>query len=140
MLDNADVFKCYADLWLSENTRKDSVYQGIQSANVAKLRINARNKDTTKLADVAVAKAFNNRFYIPLDFELLTSHLPFCQSALGDRLSYELTFNNYSDVIVSTDTSAVYKITGISLEFDMVTNPDLTRLIKMQYDSKLPIY
>ena len=140
LLDNADVFKCYADLWLSENTRKDSVYQGIQSANVAKLRINAGNKDATKLSDVAVASAFHNRFCIPLDFDLLTSHLPFCQSALGDRLSYELTFNNYADVIRSTDTTAIYKITGISLEFDMVTNSDLARLIKMQYDSKLPIY
>ena len=35
-----------------------------------------------------------------LDYELLESHMPFYQSALGDRLEYELTFNNYSVVVI----------------------------------------
>ena len=34
-LDDADVFNCYTDLWLSGNKRKDLAYQGIQSANAA---------------------------------------------------------------------------------------------------------
>ena len=77
-LDDADIFNCYADLWLTTNKRKDSVYQGIQSENAAKLRIDAGDKDTTKKSDVAVAHAFGNRFCIPLEFELLTHHSPFC--------------------------------------------------------------
>ena len=33
-------------------------------------------------------------FYIPLDFEILSSHNPFFQYELKDKLSYELTFNS----------------------------------------------
>ena len=93
-----------------------------------------------KKSDLAVAHAFGNRFCIPLKFELLTHHSPFCQSALGDRLSYELSFQSYGEVIVSSDTDASYRISGISLEFEIVTHPDLARLVKGQYESKLPIY
>ena len=53
-------------------------------------------------------------------------HMTFYQSALGDRLEYELTFNDYSRVIQATgDAKASYHIGGISLEYDMVTLPEL---------------
>ncbi|MEW8585221.1 MAG: hypothetical protein AB2531_05600 [Candidatus Thiodiazotropha sp.] len=62
-------------------------------------------------ADKAIVDAFGNRFYIPLDFELLESYMPFYQSALGDRLEYELTFNDYNRVIQAAgDAGASYDI------------------------------
>ena len=64
--------------------------------------------------------------------------MPFYQSALGDRLEYELTFNNYSRVIVS-DGDGSYTIENISLEFDMVTNAELARMIRNQYAGRLAI-
>ena len=83
---------------------------------------------------------YGNRFYIPLDFELLESHMPFHQSSFSDRLEYELTFNSYNRVIEATnDPNASYKIENISLEFDMVTVPDLARQIRNQYRSKVVI-
>ena len=52
--------------------------------------------------------------------------MPFYQSALGDRLTDELTFNDYSRVIVTTyDAAASYSTQNISLEFDQVTQPEL---------------
>ena len=49
----------------------------------------------------------------PLDFELLESHMPFYQSALSDRLEYELTLNDYSRVMQATgDVDASYHIGG----------------------------
>ena len=79
-------------------------------------------------------------FYIPLDFELLETHVPFYQSALGDRLDYELTFNDYSRVVVSTgDAAASYTVENIALEFDKVTQPDLARQIRNQYGGRLAI-
>jgi len=48
-------------------------------------------------------------------------------------LSFELTFNDYGRVIKSPDATASYKITGISLEYDVVTNPDLARQKRLQY-------
>jgi len=75
--------------------------------------------------DASIAAAFGNRFAIPLDFQILTDHGPFYQAWLNDRLSFELTFNDYGRVIMSTDPTASYEITNLSLEFDVVTNPDL---------------
>ena len=139
-IDDSDIFFIYNDLWLKENKRADLVYQGIQSNNVGKLRIEAGDKDDTKKKDSAIANVYKNRFYIPLDFELLSTHMPYCQSALNDRLTYELTFNNYNRVILSDDTTARYKISEISLEYEIVTSPQLSRMIRDQYQSKVTIF
>ena len=59
------------------------------------------------------------------------------QSALGDRLEYELTFNCVIQAVVDDDASD--HIAGISLEFDMVTLPELARMIDNQYKCRLAI-
>jgi len=138
-IDDSDIFFIYSDLWLTPLKRADLVYQGIQSKNIGKHRINAGDKTANK-KDSALADTFKNRFYIPLDFELLSTHMPYCQSSLNDRLTYELTFNNYSRVILSSDTTTKYKISEISLEYEIVTSPQLSRIIRDQYQSKVTIF
>ena len=69
-----------------------------------------------------MASIYDNKFYIPLDFETLESSLPLYQHGLGSRLTNELTFADYSDVIKATNPDATYTISNISLEFDTVTN------------------
>ena len=64
-------------------------------ANMLKHRIGAVNA-STDAEDQAIAGAFKNMFCIPLDFELLETHMPFYQAGLGDRLEYELTFKSNS--------------------------------------------
>ena len=66
--------------------------------------------------------------------------MPFYQSALGDRLEYELTFNDYSRVILATGgADASYRVENLSLEYDMVTQPELARMIANQYNGRLAI-
>lgn len=141
-IDDSDVFGCYADLWKTDNERANSQYQGIDTSkdrNVTKNRLSAGDKANT-VKDVAVAKAYGNRFYIPLDFELLESHMPFFQSAFGDRLEYELTFNDYGRVVRATgDAAAKFSVEGIALEFEMVTNRELADNIRNQYAGKMAI-
>ena len=134
-LDSSDVFLCYQDLWKTTNERSNAVYQGIQSEALRKIRINAGDKGTAA-KDVAIGTMYDNLFCIPLDFEILESHMPFFQSELKDRLSYELTFNNYGNVIVSSDTNASYTITDIHLEFEVITSPEITTLLKRKYEGK----
>ena len=141
-VDDSDVFHCYHDLWKTAQERENAQYQGIDTStnqNVTKIRVKAG--DAVKGgANEAIATAFSNRFYVPLDFELLESHMPFYQSALGDRLEYELTFNDYSRVIRATnDASASFSIDNISLEYDMVTQNDLAKMIRNQYTGRLAI-
>ena len=140
-LDNADVWGLYKDSWLTRKQRLNMAYQGIEDENVSKLRIEAGNKSegANDGKDKAIADAFGNRYCIPLEFELLTDHLPFYQSGLKDRLSYELTFNSYSRVIKSTDTDCKYSINGISLEFEKVTNSALAQSIRAQYKGKIVV-
>ncbi|VDH90991.1 Hypothetical predicted protein [Mytilus galloprovincialis] len=113
-------------------------YQGIGETNMLKHRVGADDK-ASDTGDEAIATAYGARFCIPLDFELLETHMPFYQAGLGDRLEYELTFNNYSNVIKSTDTSASYTIKNICLEFDMVTDTELARQIRQQVNGKMVI-
>ena len=84
-------------------------YQGIGKSIMLGHRVGAGNA-TADSEDEAIAKVYENRFCIPLDFELLKTHMPFYQATLGDRLEYDLTFNDYDKVIKSSDTDSSYKI------------------------------
>ena len=90
----------------------------------------------------AIADAYGNKFIIPLDFEMLDSSAPYYQAGLGNRLCNEITFNDYNQVIISAVASpdAKYKITDISLEYDIVTQPDLARSIRSEYQSMVLLY
>ena len=61
------------------------------------------------------------------------------QACLRNRLCYELTFNDYNRVIKSPISPKVpdakYKITDISLEYEIATQPDLARSIRSEYQS-----
>ena len=61
-----------------------------------KLRINAGDKSAGVARDKAIADAYGNKFIIPLDFEMLDSAMPYYEVGLRNRLSYELTFNDYN--------------------------------------------
>ena len=113
--------------------------------NCIKLRINAGNKNATNTQDKAIADAYGNKFIIPLDFEMLDSAAPYYQAGLGNRLCYELTFNDDNQVIKSAVSSpkvpyAKYKITDISLEYEIATQPDLARSIRSEYQHMALLY
>ena len=90
--------------------------------------------------DQTVASIYDNHFCIPLDFEILESSLPLYQYGLGSRLTYELTFADYSDVIKATDPDATYTISNISLEFDTIINASLASQIRTEYMKSSILY
>ena len=77
---------------------------------------------------------------IPLHFEIVESGLPLYQYGLGSRLTYELTFADYSDVIKASNPDASYTISNISLEFDTVTNTSLASQIRTEYMKSSILY
>ena len=87
-IDASDIHHCYVDWWKGPSERLAIAYQGIDKSNMLKHRINAADAKPSQLF-------FGKRFCIPLDFELLESHMPFFQAGLGNRLD-ELTFNDYN--------------------------------------------
>ena len=142
--DDYDVLYSYYDCWKCKTKRLNAVFQGIveadgQTENAIRHRINATNK-TNDAKDQTVASIYDNRFRIPLDFEILESSLPLYQYGLGSRLTYKLTFANYSDVIKSTDPDATYTISNISLEFNTIINASLASQIRTEYTKSSILY
>ena len=110
--------------------------------NCMKLRINAADKSTTPAIDKAIAHAYGNKFIIPLDFEMLESVMPYYRVRLRNRLCYKIKTNYYNRVINSAAASpdATHKITDISLEYEIVTQPNLVRHISDEYQSMVLLY
>ena len=142
--DDYDILYSFYDCWKCKTGRLNAVFQGIveadsQMENAIKHRINSGDK-ANNAKDKTVASIFNNHFCIPLDFEILESHLPLYQYGLGSHLTYELTFANYSDVIKSMDTDATYTISNTSLEFDTIMNASLASQIQTEYMKSSILY
>ena len=106
------------------------------------MRINTADKNAGNKQDKAIADTYGNKFIIPLDFEMLDSALPYYQAGLRNRLCYEITTNDYNRVTKSAVTSpdAKYKITDISLEYEIVTQPALAKYISDEYQNMALLY
>ena len=148
-VDDFDVLACCRDLWKTKSEKRNAIRQGIISTdscmeNCIKLRINAGDKNASNAQDKAIADAYGNKFIIPLDFEMLDSAAPFYQAGLRSRLCYEITFSDYNRVIKSAVSPKVpdakYKIIDISLEYEITTQPDLTRSIRSEYQHMALLY
>ena len=143
-IDDYDILYSYYDCWKCKTERLNAVFQGIvdadgQTENAIKHRINADDKANIA-KDQTVASIYDNRFCIPLDFEILETSLPLYQYGLGSRLTYELTFTDYSDIIKAMDPDATYTISNISLEFDTVINALLASQIRTEYMKSSILY
>ena len=143
-IDDYDVLYLYYYCWKTATERRNAIFQGIveadsQTGNAIKHRINAGDK-ANNAKDQTVASIYDNRFCIPLDFEILETSLLLYQYGLGSCLIYELTFADYSDVIKSTGTDATYTISNISLEFDTIINASLASQIRTEYMKSSILY
>ena len=149
-IDDYDLFACYRNLWKTKSEKRNAIQQSIISndgctENCMKLRINAGDKNAGNVRDNAITDAYGNKFIIPLDFEILDSAAPYYQAGLRNRLCYELTFNDYNQVTKSAVSSpkvpdVKYKITDISSEYEIVTQPDLVRSIRSEYQHMALLY
>ena len=143
-IDDYNILYSYYDCWKTTTERRNAIFQGIveadgQTENAIKHRINAGDK-ANDAKDQTVAFIYDNRFCIPLDFEILESSLPLYQYGLGSHLTYELTFADYPDVIKATIPNATYTISNISLEFDTVMNASLASQIRTEYMKSSILY
>ena len=88
--DDYDILYSFYDCWKCKTERLNAVFQGIveadgQTENAIKHRINAGDK-ANNAKDQTVASIYDNRFCIPLDFEILESGLLLYQYGLGSCL------------------------------------------------------
>ena len=122
-INNSCIYDAYKDLYLSEKEDEERLRQVIQPANGLKAQLGAKKSDGTALTmtiqENVNKKTYNKRFVIALDFDFF-KHLvyPF---GLKEDLSITIELNSAIEVILCTgDTSAVYKISDIILEYDPI--------------------
>ena len=140
-IDDHDIIYSYYDCWKCSTERINAVFQGTvdadgQTENAIKHRINAGDKQTMQ----KIKQWHQFTICIPLDFEILESSLPLYQYVSGSRLTYELTFADYSDVIKATNPDATYTISNISLEFDTIIKASLASQIRTEYMKSSILY
>ena len=75
---------------------------------------------------------------------MLDSTMAYYQSGLRNRLCYEITFNDYGKVIIASGQVSTpkvkYEIKDISLEYEIVTQPDIASRISTEYQSMVLYY
>ena len=86
----------------------------------------------------AIKKTFDKRFAIPLDFDFFKH--PVYPYRLKEDLIVRLELNSPEKVILCTgDTSATYKLSDISLEYDAIFDePHATTLGEMYTNMSIP--
>ena len=136
-INNSDIYETYKDLYLSEKEREERLLQGIQSANGLKAQVGAEKaEDGTALTlttqENAIKKTFGKRFAIPLDFDFFKH--PVYPYGLKEDLIVRLELNSPEKVILCTgDTSATYKLSDISLEYDAIFDEPYATTIGEMY-------
>ena len=118
--------------------------RGIQSANGLKARLGAKKADGTALTlttqENAIKKTFDKRFTLPLHFDFFKN--PVHPYGVKEYLIVKLELNFSEKVVLCTgDTSATYKLSNISLEYDAIFDePYATTIGEMYTGTKLIPY
>jgi hypothetical protein len=139
-INNYDEIMTYKDFWLSKKDKAKRIFQGIQSENGLKLRVDSKGAKGDA-EETAISNTYGNRFRIPIDFELLNDIGPYHQASLADKLEFKLTFNNKKAVILGSTTTLAeskdgdydYSVTDIRTEWDQITSPALASTMRSVY-------
>ena len=138
-INDSNILYSYMDSWIPESVRrKKSFLTGTRDLTSSmtkktlqlRLGIETEGDDSEK----TLSKVYGSRFKIPLDFEMLTTAMPFNQYGLNERFSYILTFNNKGKFIKSPTSNGTYSVSDIQLEFEKVNSISLSNEVRNAYD------
>ena len=123
-IDGYDPFKLYEDLLLAENEKASMIREGIQPVDLSKIRCNAGDKNKrgvdkeNKLNDV-----YENKYRIPLDYEILKDDGVFLPRALSDKLLFELRLAPVGSVVIRSNEALT--LTNIQHEYEVIHSQEL---------------
>ena len=123
-IDGYDPFKLYEDFLLAENEKASMIREGIQPVDLSKIRCNAEDKNKrgvdkeNKLNDV-----YENKYRIPLDYEILKDDGVFLPRALSDKLLFELSLAPVGSVEVRSNEALT--LTNIHHEYEVIHSQEL---------------
>ena len=139
-IDDSNILYSYMDSWIPETVRRKRSFltgttglTGGMSKKTLQLRLGIESDGTD--SEKILSKVYGSRFKIPLDFEMLTTSMPFNQYGLSERFSYVLTFNNKEKFIKSQTSNGTYSVSDIQLEFEKVNSASLSNEVTNSYNS-----
>ena len=106
------------------------------------MRVGAKKSDGTTLTvttqENAIKKTFDKRFAILLDFDFFKH--PVYPYGLKEDLIVRLELNSSEKIILCTgDTSATFKLSDISLEYDAISDEPYATSISEMYTGTISI-
>ena len=94
---------------------------------------------TLTTQDNAIKKMVDKRFAIPLDFDFFKH--PVYPYGLKERLFIKIKLNSAENVLLCTgDTNATYKLSDISLEYDVILDGPYATAIGEMYTEKTSMH
>ena len=135
-INNSDIYDTSKDLYLSKKEREEKLLQGIQPSNGLKVQVGAKKSDgaplTVTTQENAIKKTFDKPFTIPLEFNFFKH--PACPYRVKEDFIVRLELNSSENVILCAGyTSATYKLSDISLEYDAISDEPYATSIGEMY-------
>ena len=138
-LNYAYLYNTYKDLWLTPMERKNAIEQGIQGINLRKLRTDLGTTFTTgstPLSDAWLKNMFGKRYKIPINFEMISAHMPISGKLLEQSIAFEIKINEKKYVLnYETEANANFLMKKICLEFETTKCPDLYTAVERELTS-----
>jgi len=132
-----DIYKTFADLFLSQEKRDSMILEGIQSKDLCKIRSGAGGKKTSGVAaENKLNKVYGSKYRIRLDHQILTNHGVFYPQVLYNDLRFDVKLAEAIHVVRGSDTTLLkYKLTNIQLEYEIIRSKTLADEAHSVYSS-----
>jgi hypothetical protein len=135
-LNYAHLYNTYNDLWLTNEKRNSSVYEGIQNINLRKTRTDLKTTLDTILPNLTLKNMYGKRYKLPINFEIITDHMPMTGAILESNLTFEMTINSKKYVMnYTTEATANFELKNICVEFETVKDTALYKEIERDFMS-----
>ena len=130
-LNNAYLYNTYKDLWLTKYERKNRVINGLQDVNLRKLRSDLKTRFVPSVQYMQVQKVYGKRYLIPINFEMITDHMPMSGCLLDSEITFELKINSVKNVLnYANRETANFELNNICLEFETIKDSTLYKEIE----------
>ena len=135
--DSYNIYKTFEDLFLSRDERENMLSEGIQSADLNRIRSGAGDKKTSGVDEEnALNAVYGTKYRINLDHPILTDHGVFYPQALYNDLVFELTLAPAHQVVRGSDGSKLgYKLENIQMEYEVIRSKTLADEAMSTYSS-----
>lgn len=128
-LNYAHLYNTYKDLWMTGKARENAIEQGIQVLNLRKQRSDPDTKlagGSTPLSDAWFKNMLGRRYKLPINFEVISDHMPLSNWLLVQPLTFEIKVNKKEYVLnYTTEEKANFMMKNICLEYEAIRCPQL---------------